>query len=38
MGKNIERDGGRAWSDLAEDRDKQRAVVNTVMNLRNLLF
>ena len=25
--------GGRDWIDLAEDRDRWRAVVNTVMNL-----
>jgi hypothetical protein len=26
--------GGRDWSDLAQDRDQWRALVNTVMNLR----
>jgi hypothetical protein len=26
--------GGMAWIDLAQDRMKRRAVVNTVMNLR----
>jgi hypothetical protein len=37
---NIRRDlreiewGGRDWIDLAQDRDKWRALVNTVMNLR----
>jgi hypothetical protein len=27
-------DGGMDWIDLAEDRDKWRALVNKVMNLR----
>jgi hypothetical protein len=27
-------DGGVDWIDLAQDRDRWRAVVNTVMNLR----
>jgi hypothetical protein len=27
-------DGGIDWIDLAQDRDRWRAVVNTVMNLR----
>jgi hypothetical protein len=27
------RGGGRDWIDLAEDRDRRRAVVDTVMNL-----
>jgi hypothetical protein len=27
-------DGGRDWIDLAEDRDRWRAIVNKVMNLR----
>jgi hypothetical protein len=37
---NIEKDlreigwGGTDWTDLAEDRDQWRALVNTVMNLR----
>jgi len=26
--------GGMDWIDLAQDRDRRRAVVNTVMNLR----
>ena len=26
--------GGTDWKDVAEDRDRYRAVVNTVMNLR----
>jgi hypothetical protein len=26
--------GGMDWIDLDQDRDKQRALVNTVMNLR----
>jgi hypothetical protein len=26
--------GGMSWIDLAEDRDKWRALLNTVMNLR----
>ena len=26
--------GGRDWIDLAQDRDRWRAVVNSVMNLR----
>ena len=29
-------DGGMDWIDLAEDRDRCRAVVNAVMNLRVL--
>jgi hypothetical protein len=28
------RDGGMEWIDLAEDRDRQRAAVNLVLNLR----
>jgi hypothetical protein len=31
--KTMELDGVH-WPDLAQDRDKQRAVVSTVMNLR----
>jgi hypothetical protein len=27
-------DGGKDWLDLAQDRDRCRALVNTVMNLR----
>jgi hypothetical protein len=27
-------DGGKDWIDMAQDRDKWRAVVNAVMNLR----
>jgi hypothetical protein len=34
MGLNEIRWGGMNWIDLAEDRDKWRAVVNTVMNFR----
>jgi hypothetical protein len=26
--------GGKDWTDLAQDRDRWRALVNTVMNLR----
>jgi len=26
--------GGKGWIELAQDRDRRRAVVNTVMNLR----
>jgi hypothetical protein len=26
--------GGMDWTDMAEDRDKWKALVNTVMNLR----
>ena len=28
-------DGGMDWIDLAQDTDRWRALVNTVMNLRN---
>ena len=31
------RDGGMDWIDLAQDRDRRRAVVNKVMNLCFLL-
>jgi hypothetical protein len=30
----LERSDGMDWIDLAQDRDQQRALVNTVMNLR----
>jgi hypothetical protein len=34
MGFREIRWGGMDWSDLAQDRDKWRALVNNVMNLR----
>jgi len=37
-GNTIKRYGGMEWTDLAEDRDKQQAVLNMIMNLRNFLF